>query len=134
MKNVLRKIAVCALAVSMIAGSGLVISGGSGIAEMPVNAAVSGKTVLPQDNGSILVNNQGVGGSYTSTWVNWNNITAKANFKGEGGWKYKYSYKNDKDNKWVELTGYIAQNSYRLPKFTQSGNYTIRIAAVDKYG
>ncbi len=88
----------------------------------------------PQDNGSKLVDNQGKGGINTSTWVNWNNITAKANFKGEGGWKYKYSYKNDKDNKWVDLTGYVTSSSYRLPKFTKAGNYTIRIAATDQYG
>ena len=88
----------------------------------------------PKDNGSKLVDNAGVGGGSMSTWVNWNNITAKANFKGEGGWKYKYSYKNDKDNKWVDMTGYVTSSSYRLPKFTKAGNYTIRIAATDKYG
>ncbi len=90
--------------------------------------------VAPADNGSKLVNNQGQGGNNTSTWINWNNITAKAYFKGEGGWKYKYSYKNDKDNKWVDMTGYITSSSYRLPKFTTAGNYTIRIAAIDKCG
>ena len=89
---------------------------------------------VPKDNGSQLVDNAGVGGGSMSTWVNWNNITAKANFKGEGGWKYKYSYKNDKDNKWIDMTGYVTSNSYRLPKFTTAGNYTIRIAAIDKYG
>ena len=88
----------------------------------------------PKDNGSKLVDNAGVGGGSVSTWVNWNNIVAKANFKGEGGWKYKYSYKNDKDNKWIDMTGYVTNSSYRLPKFTKAGNYTIRIAATDKYG
>ncbi len=88
---------------------------------------------LPENNGSKLVNNQGVGGEHMSTWVNWNNITVKSSFKGEGGWKYKYSYKNDKDNSWVDLA-YTSSSSYRLPKFTKAGNYTIRIAAWDRNG
>ena len=98
------------------------------------NFTVNKSVAAPKDNGSKLVDNAGVGGNNTSTWVNWDNITAKANFKGEGGWKYKYSYKNDKDNKWVDMTGYVTSSSYRLPKFTKAGNYTIRIAAIDKYG
>ena len=88
---------------------------------------------LLSNRNSRLTNNQKV--LTTSTWVNWNNITANADFNASYSLKYKYSYKDDINNKWIDITkNYVTNNTCRIPALSKPGNYTIRIAALDENG
>ncbi len=71
--------------------------------------------------------------SSTATWVNWT-ITANAKFSGGvEPYTYKYSYRKD-GGSWIDVTGYITSGSKTIKMPSESGNYTVRIAAIDANG